>query len=199
MRWLLPRRETFAHKRRPKKRILISLEHSFWPTAFRVAFKKRSGKRSPLAAFFSFAPRRTRPAGRRLQAQRFGVCLEKRPDPLRAGVQVTAEKKRRPPEGEAALTKTGRWGNAPFTAPSAINPGGRNGAEAAGADARSGANSELERGSLTIGRKSRCAAQQQGPWRRSRGRFVAQRVFRQRDKHPASPLETNNLRRCGLR
>jgi len=129
----------FAHKRRPKKRILISLEHFFGQLLFVWRLKSGQERGPPLAAFFSFAPRRTRPAGRRFQAQRFGVCLEKRPDPLRAGVQVTAEKKRRPPEGEAALTKTGRWGNAPFTAPSAINPGGRNGAEAAGADARSGA------------------------------------------------------------
>ena len=150
----------------------------------------------PWPLFFSFAPRRTRPAGRRLQAQRFGVCLEKRPDPLRAGVQVTRKKETAP--GGAAST-TGHFGNAPYCPERHPTQGGRNSAEAAGADARSGANSELERGSLTIGRKSRCAAQQQGPWRRSRGRFVAQRVFRQRDKHPASPLETNNLRRCGLR
>ena len=152
----------------------------------------------PWPLFFSFAPRRTRPAGRRLQAQRFGVCLEKRPDPLRAGVQVTAEKRdglrrEKPPR------TTERLRNAPYCSGRHPTQGRENSAEAAGADARSGANSELERGSLTIGRKSRCAAQQQGPWRRSRGRFVAQRVFRQRDKHPASPLETNNLRRCGLR
>ncbi len=92
--------------------------------------------RSPLAAFFSFAPRRTRPAGRRLQAQRFGVCLEKRPDPLRAGVQVTAEKRDglcreepKPPQrpGDCEMR---------LHCPERHPPGGRNSAEATGTDAQ---------------------------------------------------------------
>jgi len=103
---------------------LISLEHSFWPTAFRGTLKSGQERGLPWPLFFSFAPRRTRPAGRRLQAQRFGVCLEKRPDPLRAGLKVTGGKKETAFGGRSRSRLNDRDCEMRLTAPGAIQPRG---------------------------------------------------------------------------